>query len=267
MCEPQALGEGRKRSRPSPSRSRPSHGTEVWSASKPALPFTIHESWSFVDTFSKLRNCWEAQPEMLEKWVTICWGIWKSRNEVRHGGKKQTGLFVVRSSLKLLEEFQTVNETPKWVSFDHMDTTAWKRPPPGCFKVNIDGALFSKAKQSGIGVIVRDEEGNVIAALCKKLDFLLGTLEIKAKALEVGVQFAEEIGLRNVVFEADSLLIINSVHGVEEAVASIQNIIHGVLRKVQSFRTFDFLHTRRQENVPAHLLAQYAQNVENRLYG
>ena len=127
----------------------------------------------------------------------------------------------------------------------------------------MNGALFLTAKQSGIGVMVRDEEGNVIAALSRKLDLPLGALEIEAKALEAGIQFAEEVELRKVVFESDLLLAINVVHGVEEAVASIQNIIHGVLRKVQGFETFDFLHTKRQGNVPAHLLAQYAQNVEN----
>ena len=46
-------------------------GIEVWSASKLSLPFTVQESWSFVDTFSRLRNCWEAQPGKLEEWVTI----------------------------------------------------------------------------------------------------------------------------------------------------------------------------------------------------
>lgn len=110
--------------------------------------------------------------------------------------------------------------------------------------------------------MVRDEEGNVIAALTRKLDLPLGALEIEAKALEAGIQFAE-VGLRKVVFESDSQLVISAVHGVEEAASSVKNIIHGVLQKVQGFETFDFLHTKRQGNVPAHLLAQYAQNVEN----
>ena len=98
--------------------------TEVWSASKLSLPFTEQESWSFVDTFSRLRHCWEAQPGKLEKWVMICWGIWTSRNEVRHGGKRLTGQLVVRNSLKLLEEFQIANEIPNRVSSDHRDTTS-----------------------------------------------------------------------------------------------------------------------------------------------
>ena len=113
-----------------------------------------------------------------------------------------------------------------------------------------------------MGVIVRDEEGVVVAALSRKLDYPLGALVIKAKALEIGVTFAEEVGLRDVVFEGDSKLVLNAVHGIGEAEVSILNIIHGVLRKVQCFRTFDFLHTKRQGNAPAHLLAQHAQNIE-----
>ena len=74
--------------------------------------------------FSRLRHCWEAQPGKLEKWVMICWGIWTSRNEVRHGGKRLTGQLVVRNSLKLLEEFQIANEIPNRVSSDHRDTTS-----------------------------------------------------------------------------------------------------------------------------------------------
>ena len=53
--------------------------------------------------------------------------------------------------------------------------------------MNVDGAVFSKRKQVGIGVIIRDSGGMVIAALSWKLAFALGALETKAKAMEVGV--------------------------------------------------------------------------------
>lgn len=56
--------------------------------------------------------------------------------------------------------------------------------------------------------------------------------------------------------------ICNSVLGLSEPPSSVQNIVAGILRKVQSFRTFEFTHTRRQGNVPSHLLAQHAANVE-----
>ena len=57
---------------------------------------------------------------------------------------------------------------------------------------------------SKLTLTVRDEEGNVIAAMSRKLDLPLGALELEAKALETGVKFAEEVGLKDVVFEGDS---------------------------------------------------------------
>ena len=44
--------------------------------------------------------------------------------------------------------------------------------------------------------------------------------------------FAEDVGLRDAVFEGDSQLVLNAVHGIGEAEVSVLNIIHGVLRKV-----------------------------------
>ena len=85
---------------------------EVWSSCKLSLPFNVQESWSFLDTFSRLWICWETQQGMLEKWVLICWGIWKSQNEVQHGGKKRPGPVIVRNALRLLEDYHSTNVKP-----------------------------------------------------------------------------------------------------------------------------------------------------------
>ena len=151
----------------------------------------------------------------------ICWDIWKSRNEVRHGGKRRLGSVIVRNSVKLLEDFLSANVKMNWPLFDVQITATWKPLPLGYFKINVDGALFTKSKQSSVGVIVRNEEGNVVAAMCRKLDFPLDALETEAKALEIGVTFAEEVGLRDVVFESDSQLMINVVHSTGEVASSI----------------------------------------------
>lgn len=87
-----------------------SQGKEVWNASKHSLPCIIQESLSFVETFNRLRTSWKAQQGLLERWIATCWGIWKSRNEIRRGGKRRPGLVIVRSSMKLLEDFQSANE-------------------------------------------------------------------------------------------------------------------------------------------------------------
>lgn len=57
------------------------------------------------------------------------------------------------------------------------------------FKINVDGVVFAPQRVVGVGVIIRNEESESIAALSKKINVLLGALEAEAKAFEVGLQF------------------------------------------------------------------------------
>ena len=53
------------------------------------LGLSIHSTlWAFLQKWE------EARPGLLERTIMICWGIWKNRNEARHGGKQRSGLAV-----------------------------------------------------------------------------------------------------------------------------------------------------------------------------
>ena len=45
----------------------------------------------------------------------------------------------------------------------------WEAPPQGVFKINVDGATSEHGRNSNIGVIIRDCNGLVVAALSKYL--------------------------------------------------------------------------------------------------
>ena len=93
--------------------------------------------------------------------------------------------------------------------------------------------MFTKRKQTGIGVIIRDDTGAVVAAMSKKMAVPLGALEIEAKAMETGVHFAAEVGIRDAIFEGDSILVYNAVHGSGSTSTAIQNIVTGILHQAQ----------------------------------
>ena len=105
-------------------------------------------------------------PGLVERTILVCWGIWKHQNEVRHGGVSRNGLPIVRSLLRILDEFQVANETPQTTGASTTKEIKWYPPQPGSYKVNVDGAVFSKQKQLGIGVVIHDSVGEVTAALC-----------------------------------------------------------------------------------------------------
>ena len=54
----------------------------------------------------------------------------------------------------------------------------------------MDSAIFLSQYEAGVGFVVRDGQGLVMAALSKNIKQPLSPLEIKAKVLEEGILFA-----------------------------------------------------------------------------
>ena len=46
----------------------------------------------------------------------------------------------------------------------------WHPPPPGLVKVNFDGAFFSRENIVGLGIIIQNDQGLVMAALSDSRD-------------------------------------------------------------------------------------------------
>ena len=45
----------------------------------------------------------------------------------------------------------------------------WHPPQEGMYKANFDAALFDGLGMAGLGIVVRDSMGNIIAALSQKI--------------------------------------------------------------------------------------------------
>ena len=62
----------------------------------------------------------------------------------------------------------------------------------------MDGGPFSATKMTRLGVLIRDEKGQVIAAISKKIHAPLDALAAEAKAMETSIQFTWDMGFREV---------------------------------------------------------------------
>ena len=61
----------------------------------------------------------------------------------------------------------------------------WTPPSPARYKINVDGAVFKEQKSAGVGIIIRDDAGQLIGAYSKEIKAPLGAIEVEAKA-EIG---------------------------------------------------------------------------------
>ena len=75
-------------------------------------------------------------------------------------------------------------------------------------KVNFDGAMFPKSNEAGVGVVIRNEAGEVLATLAEKIHqpYTMETVEIIA--VRRAVLFSARLGFLHPIIKGDSEVII-----------------------------------------------------------
>ena len=116
----------------------------------------------------------------------------------------------------------------------------WKPPEQGSYKVNFDGATFAEEKCSSLGVIVRDKEGLVIAAMATRIPQLLQAIEIEALAANKALEFAQEMDLTDVVLKGDSSLVMAALNSKNPGLAPYGLLIQDSLSLSSAFPKLSF---------------------------
>ena len=139
--------------------------------------------------------------------------------------------------------------------------THWLPPLPSVYMVNFDGATCPDIAAAGLGVVVRDSEGLVIAALSERIHLPPTMAALEALACRRSIVFAIELGLQDVVFEGDSEVIFKLLTAEQPCMSAFGHIIEESRSLATTFRSATFTHTKRQGNNVADKLAKLAKNL------
>ena len=207
------------------------------------------------------------------KFVMIAWKLWCNRNEIYHRGEAKNGLEVARSATSYLQEFWSTTESHESTTSDLVQPLSdkqevlqhlvWVPPPSGLYKINVDDAIFPTKKLAGIGVVIRDQQGKLLAALCRKIRAQMGVLEVQAKAYEAGVLLARHLGLKNGVLVGDFVIVSNALKQVSQPPTLVAAIVEGIHVLISDVGVVGYSHVRSTGNKLAHILAQQVQSFVN----
>ena len=112
--------------------------------------------------------------------------------------------------------------------------------------VNYDGAYFAEEEEAGIGIVVRDELGQVMGSLAEKIA-LPSTVEVlEPMAARRAMIFTDELGLRQAIFEGDSELVVKALLGDFPDQSSIGHTVKDCKSLMGLFQTCSFSHVRQQ---------------------
>ena len=127
----------------------------------------------------------------------------------------------------------------------------------------MDGAVFKETNSCGIGVVIRNDQGQIMGAMSKRLNLPLGAVEVEAKAFEEGLRLAGDLGLNQVILEGDAQSVTNALLGTSLPPSSIQRLIAGASRWKQWVQVWSVSYVRRDGNGAAHVMAQNAKFISD----
>ena len=199
----------------------------------------------------------KSPPRHLLFFFAISWAIWHNRNLRVHDEDCLSPLQTWEMAQRLIDDYHGAIK----MDFPPMQSIpmGWSVPPPGVFMVNVDGACsIDPGGSSGVGVVIRDGSGMVIAALSKLLPSNFPTEWTELFAIEQGLLLAQEMDLPQVMMESDALsatLAIN--HGNIGGEAG--HLVEGILWARALFSCCSFVYLKRDYNMVAHELAQFTK--------
>ena len=123
----------------------------------------------------------------------------------------------------------------------------WFPPAAMEFKANFDGAWFNESEEAGIGVVVRDSSGQVLAALTEKIKKPHSVDCLEMMAARRAVIFAQEIGLQKCQFEGDSKTIIKALKIGDMSSSSFGHLVRDTLAIVSSFMDFSLSYCKTRQ--------------------
>jgi ribonuclease HI len=137
--------------------------------------------------------------------TTAAWFIWWHHREIKHKG---TVPIPSRLALSIKAMVANSNQTKK--NRSGLIKKGWTKPTNGMVKINTDAAVDLGTRTASTGCIIRDSQGQFLAACRVEINGVIDVTTAEAQAVRDGLCLAELIGCNNVEVETDCLEVVTA---------------------------------------------------------
>jgi ribonuclease HI len=138
----------------------------------------------------------------------------------------------------------------------------WSKPKPRHIELNVDASFLEDRHAGAASAILRDFEGNFLAASCVFIPHVTTPLMAEAIAMREGLKLANKIRYNRVQAESDSTDVIDARKGEERWWDENAAIFAECVDMVTSVGDVSFSHCPRKANKVAHELAKFSFSNE-----
>ncbi|KAF5458866.1 hypothetical protein F2P56_022864 [Juglans regia] len=240
----------------------------------------IHAIWNYPaaqdvwhQCSTKLQKCHSPKPsiknliteledsggkEVIEEFAVVARRIWMRRNQFIFQQEFRSPNSVAKLAKEILYELNstTLNESVQQLSIQNRPN--WSPPPENTFKLNWDAAVDRIQCKIGIGLIIRDWNGRVVATSGKYRPLFPDPLLAEAMGAMEATCFGLQLGITRIILEGDSKIVISAINIRKEEVSATGMLIEDFKNQLNSYEEWSILHVRREGNQAAHKLARDA---------
>ncbi|XP_059458269.1 uncharacterized protein LOC132187853 [Corylus avellana] len=231
---------------------------DVWTECYPKLSKCASLEADFIDIMAHLLERLDA--DQLQFMASVARQIWLRRNLVVFGGELTEPSTIIRWSKDQVENWCNFNKrrTRREVTSERAPSTVWTKPPQGYVKINWDASVDKQRNRMGVGVVIRDHEGGVVAMFCTSKEFVQDPTMAEAIGAWEAVKLAQRLELRQALFEGDSLEVVRMMQREDGCWTTYGQIVNDAQERLQHLNGWGINHVGRSANGAAHQLAKLA---------
>ena len=194
-----------------------------------------------------------------DMFAMLIWNIWFRQNQVRTTPPGWPLDQIVQQAYQSFQEFWSAQ--PRKPIAATPTQVRWQPPSAELIKINFDGAVLKDEDRAGMGVVVRDSLGLVMASLSLNIPLPHSVVNLETLAACRALEFSLELGFDKAILEGDSMIVMTALRDPSPSLASHGLLVRDAQLMARLFICISFQHVGRVGNNVAHNLARHARHV------
>jgi ribonuclease HI len=240
---------------------------DVWGSSKRIFQKCSTVGSEFLQLAEHLLA--RCEEEDFEMFVQLARQIWARRNRWVFERKFTNPFSIVQETETYMAEYKKAQEE-EWPGKPvnrSREEMKWVAPTRGWVKANWDVAVDKSSGMVGIGVVIREDQGRVIAAMSKHRRGALEATTGEALAAFHAADFCREMGLKCINLEGDAKQVVDAINSPTMVWNRFGHLVEDTRRILHSLTSWKCTFVNREANEAAHRLARAAiTNVSDRFW-
>ena len=190
----------------------------------------------------------------------VCWAIWGARNEKLWNNRLLSPSLVFNNALSYITQWslaQTSTNEEFASGLTAQDgAIVWKPPQNNALKVNVDGAIFDELNGFGLGIVVRNSTGCLVAGRTRFFNGRAPSEVAEALGIHEALSWIKENNSHHISLESDCLVAIQALRSSISMRSWFGDIIDDCKRLLKELPYVNVIFVKRSANAAAHSIAR-----------